>query len=278
MVWAGGSTAFGLPDMPIDRDDIQKKIKNNYFDFIINPNCWRIRTPVFKNLIVLDGEDHCLLHPRYLGRTLAYYKRELIWPVKAVRPIQFSLPDHLVDLTEADKIKKVHSSFSVYPGLRSDIAADYPSVIIEKWHDYIQDIKRSWFAISPKGAGYDCQRHYEIMGNAVLCIYLDAQAPKIMQDEFVNGINCLTFSTAAELVKKINECADAQELILRGRDALLKRHLSSCRAKQLLDDMLTMNMGSRFFPLYQSMRYGIYRCQKNGVELYRPFEGSNILI
>ena len=235
MVWSNGFTAFCLPDLNVDRDDIENKINANYYDIIINSSCWRVHTPIYKNLIVLDGEDHHYLHPLYLGRVIAYFKRELLWNVKTVLPIQFALPDHLLDLDIVQKTKLVHSSISVYPGIRQEIFDNFGNSRFTDWQEYILDIKKSWFGISPKGAGYDCQRHYEIFGNAILCIYLDNKAPRILKEKFVDGVNCITFSTVDELKTKIDHSVDKERLLEKSKDDLVKYHLASQRAKQVLD-------------------------------------------
>ena len=118
------------------------------------------------------------------------------------------------------------------------------------------DIKRSRFGISPKGAGYDCQRHYEILGNAVLCIYLDRAAPRILREQFLDGINCLTFDSLDSLKRKIDACKDSEALIQRGRQSLHEKHLSSCRAKQLLDRITALTGKKRRYHILSSLRYG----------------------
>ena len=256
MVWGNGATAFGLPDISVDRNDIEKKINTGYFDLIINSNCWRIHSPVYKNLVVLDGQDHHFLNPTYLGKVIAYFKRELMWEVKDVQPIQFALPDHLVNDSVVPKIKLTHASFSLSPGLRQEISDLYGSRLIHDWREYILDIKQSWFAISPKGAGYDCQRHYEILGNAVLCIYLNSRAPRILREQFVDGINCLTFNSINELKHKIDSCKNPEMLIERGRQSLHEHHLSNCRAKQLLESVHSLNGAHRRYHFFSSIRYG----------------------
>ncbi len=256
MVWGNGATAFGLPDISVDRTDIKKKIDTGYFDLIINSNCWRIHSPVYKNLVVLDGQDHHLLNPTYLGKVIAYFKRELRWNDSGVQPIQFSYPDHLADNTIFPKIKLTHTSFSLYPGLRQDISDYYGSCFFNNWDEYMLDIKKSWFGISPKGAGYDCQRHYEILGNAVLCIYLDAKAPRILREEFLDGINCLTFDSLDSLKRKIDSCKNPGSLIRSGRKSLLEKHLSSCRAKQLLNTIHLLSEKKRRYHIFSSVKYG----------------------
>jgi hypothetical protein len=255
MVWANGATAFGLPDLAVDREDIENKISAGYFDVIINSNCWRIHSPVYTNLVVLDGQDHHLLNPTYVGRAIAYCKRELLRDVPNVQPIQFSFPDHLVDFTEIEKTKLIHASFSLYPGLRQEIADMYGSRLIDDWTEYMHDIKRSWFGISPKGAGYDCQRHYEILGNAVLCMYSDRNAPRILREQFVDGDTCLTFGSLKELKYKIEHCSDRERLLHNGRAALLEKHLSSKRAEQLMDLIVERKRKIRRYHFYSAVRY-----------------------
>lgn len=256
LVWGNGATAFGLPDISVDRDDITTKIKTGYFDYIINSNCWRIHCPVYNNLVVLDGQDHHLLNPTYLGKVIAYFKRELLWDVKDVQPIQFSFPDHLVDTTDVEKTQQTHASFSVYPGLRQELSDVYGSRLFKEWHEYMQDIKRSWFGISPKGAGYDCQRHYEILGNAILCIYQDSSMPRILQEAFVDGFNCLTFSSVRELQKKIGHCSNPALLLRNGRQALLEKHLSSRRAQQVIDTVTSLRGTRRRYYFFSALKYG----------------------
>ncbi len=108
----------------------------------------------------------------------------------------------------------------------------------------IGDIKQSWFAISPKGAGYDCQRHYEILGQAVLCIFMDEGAPPLLRKCFRDGHNCLTFSNAEELRRKMDQCADPGRLIEQAREDLLSTHLASRRAEELVSVMVSKTLAS----------------------------------
>jgi hypothetical protein len=128
--------------------------------------------------------------------------------------------------------------------------------LFSNWQEYRNNIKRSWFGISPKGAGYDCQRHYEILGLSVLCVYLDNNAPIILRKSFIDGENCITFNNIGELNEKIDKCKDPSSLIENGKEALLKYHLSSCRAKKILDDLTIMNPKKRYFPTCADLQHG----------------------
>jgi len=92
-----------------------------------------------------------------------------------------------------------------------------------------------------KGAGYDCQRHYEILGNSVLCVFLDANAPALAGEYFVDGQNCLTFSSPEELLAKIENMTEPTATHRRSREDLVGRHLASKRAEQFL--LTTMRHG-----------------------------------
>jgi len=258
MLWAGGGYAFGMEESNIDREEIEQKIKNHYFDWIINLNCWRINSQNLPNLIAIDGEDHSLIHPKYYGRVIAYFKRELLANVRGILPIQFSLPDHLLDLSIQEKIKEIHASFSIYPGIREEISQFYPTAMFSQWHDYMNDVKKSWFGVSPKGAGYDCQRHYEILGNAILCIYIDHGAPRILKESFIDNVNCLIFQSVDELRGKIISCRNRESLIERGRNDLRKYHLSSVRALQILDKLENFKVHRKKYFFSHAIKYSYY--------------------
>lgn len=237
-LYGRGFHLFGLEDIEVDREDIARKVCGGYFDAIINSSCWRIESPLHPRLVVFDGEDHDRLQPKYLGNTSVYFKREASPGTKGIEPISFALPDFLFDETPLPKGKKYHASFMVNSPVRRELEARFqPFYQFSTWKEYLQDIKESWFGISPKGAGYDCQRHYEIFGQAVLCIYLDKSAPRFLQEAFIDGVNCLTFQTVHELVEKMEGCSDPRRLIAAARADLKRRHLASKRAESVLEAM-----------------------------------------
>lgn len=257
LIWCNGNYAFFMEDIAVDREDIERKICKKYFDAVINSSCWRIKSPVHEGMVVLDGEDHGLLNPKYYGKVKAYFKRELLSAAPGVLPIQFSMPDHLVNWSQVPKVKKFHASFSVYQGIRSEIAQRYSPISLNSWNEYISDIRKSWFGISPLGAGYDCQRHYEILGQAVLCVYLDRSAPKILQESFIDNQNCIVWRTANELFEKIDKCKDKEAILQRGKESLVQYHLSSVRAKQVLQEALKYN-SKKSITIYDKLSEAYY--------------------
>src|SRR5438132_1637275 len=183
-LYGRGFHCFGLDDLSIDRSDISAKVRKGHFDLIINSSGWRIACPLHPRLVVVDGEDHDRFVPRYVGKVALYFKRELFAPRSGVQPIAFALPDFLYDGSVVPRTKRYHASFLPTSEIRERLANTFvPQYTFQSWNEYLTDIKQSWFAISPKGAGYDCQRHYEILGNSVLCVFLDANAAALLRED-----------------------------------------------------------------------------------------------
>ncbi len=239
-LYGAGFHCFGLADDAVDRSDLARKIVGGWFDLIIAGNAWRLRCPLHPSLVVLDGQDYTDLNDRYAGRVALYFKRELPRPLPGIEPVLLALPDFLDRTVDAQparpRTQRVHASFRATSGIREELARLHPPRLgFRSWKEYAAAIASSWFALSPRGAGYDCQRHYEILGRAVLCIDLDADAPFALKAAFRDGENCLTFASVDELTRKIDACKDPLALIERGRADLASHHLASRRAEQLLE-------------------------------------------
>lgn len=234
-MYGRGFHLFGLEEVEIDRSDIPRQVRSGHFDAIINSSAWRIDCPLHPRLVVFDGEDHRELNLRYWNRGPLYFKRELDDSMVGVEPILFALPDPFFDEAPAPKVKKCHASYTVNSPIRRELQAHFPpDFSFSTWPEYLLDIKQAWFGLSPKGAGYDCQRHYEIFGQAVLCIYLDERAPRLLKGSFTDGVNCLVFRTVKELLEKMERCREPGRLIEAARADLKRRHLASRRAEAVL--------------------------------------------
>ena len=98
-LYGRGFTLYGLlDDIPIDREDIQMKVRANFFDLVLFGGIWR-NWEIYKDLgaslrpdrtVLLDGEDvqNIFLYSRWYltdkrraliprGRRYLYFKREL---------------------------------------------------------------------------------------------------------------------------------------------------------------------------------------------------------
>ena len=113
---------------------------------------------------MLDGEDDrgvLDLHKNYL-----YFKRELIPrnKHKNVKPISFSWPTK--NLTKPNPLIKSQKFGTVIPGNKD-------TYIFNNQKDYYNDYQQSYFGLTTKKEGWDCMRHYEILGNYSLPFFPD---------------------------------------------------------------------------------------------------------
>lgn len=183
-----------LPDVTIDRTDILAKIQNKVFDLIVIST-----NPVFnyeiyltaknsgygKNqIVIIDGADHTsiIVSPT----ECLYFKRERY--DELTLPISFSFPQEKICLNEIQKIKVF--SDSKPKASKDEILRNIPPSIRDfnyiavhgTEQDYYKEYQQSCFGITMKKAGWDCQRHYEIIFNRCLPYFLDIEQcpPTIM--------------------------------------------------------------------------------------------------
>lgn len=178
MYGMGMSVTRILPDLQVDRTDITAKIKNKYFDYIVYGSIWRCNNYIedilkyypAKKIIAVDGEDETNIHP-CINSNIIYFKRELITAKKNIFPISFSIPTNKVNFVKTNKIR---NKAICDPRDRS-------TYIYNNEVDYYQGYKESYFGVTMAKAGWDCMRHYEILANGCIPI-------------FINLINCPTLT------------------------------------------------------------------------------------
>jgi hypothetical protein len=173
-------TTYGLLDQYTkDREDIESKIRAHYFDLVIYGSIHRCQDYfelVYEHyspteIAVLDGEDHTVLAQGF--RRVPYFKRELIGEPEVVYPIGFSFPkEKLVD--PRNIIKEKDTAFIIPGNLNTYIYEDE----VAYYHDY----QISKWGITMRKGGWDCMRHYEILGNYCMPMFIGIQAcpPNIM--------------------------------------------------------------------------------------------------
>ena len=169
--WGKGFTVKNILNEfnSINREDIQQKIKNKYFDLVIYGSIRRsdqFLDEVIKydnKFIFIDGEDDDLIENKY-SRMGLYFKRELKSKKSSVLPINFAIPKSKI-LDQVDK-KPKNLLAPLIPGrLNTYIYNDEIS--------YYEMYKKSIFALTYKKAGWDCLRHYEILMNGCIPLFLD---------------------------------------------------------------------------------------------------------
>ncbi len=168
----GGMTAFWLiGDNNIDRSNIEEKIKDRYYDLIIYGAIKRCKdyydlvSKYYPNnkVILIDGNDESELDPLY--KKHLYFKRELIEKHPNLLPITFSIPT--CKLT-TPPIKKIQEYASCIPGQPE-------TYIFKSEQSYYEDYQKSYYGVTMKKAGWDCMRHYEILGNYCMPYFTDLE-------------------------------------------------------------------------------------------------------
>jgi hypothetical protein len=173
-LYGRGFTMFGLlgDDSAVDRTDIEQKIRSKYFDLIIYGSiqrCCRFLKEVLlsyppEQIVFVDGEDHTQIVPALLGRGI-YFKRELTDADSRVRPIQFAIPEERIGTLRRVKVKV--QAFIDPRDTRTYIYNDVAA--------YYGDYAESLFGVTTRKTGWDCLRHYEIMANQCIPLFIDLE-------------------------------------------------------------------------------------------------------
>ena len=160
-LWGGMTTFWLIGDNNIDRTNIEDKIKNHYYDLIIYgaiQRCKQYYDLVSKiyptnKIILIDGNDESDLNPLYEKHL--YFKRELTIDHPNLLPITFGIPTN--KLTTPNK-NKTQDYATCIPGQPE-------TYIFKDEKSYYGDYQKSFYGVTIKKAGWDCMRHYEILGN-----------------------------------------------------------------------------------------------------------------
>ena len=176
-----------------DRTDIEKKIKNKFFDLVVYGSIWRcadLFDLVLENypkdkIVLVDGEDSQKFH--HLVRAgVPYFKRELMYEANeefaqffnGVAPISFAFP--------TNKILGASKKTQLY-------AINDPrkpkSYVFEDEAAYYDDYRKSKYAFTIQKAGWDCLRHYEIMANGCIPLFENLPlCPRFVMQKFPKAL------------------------------------------------------------------------------------------
>ena len=160
----------------IDRTDIEKKIQNKYFDLVIYSSIRRsdlfLESVIKYNnkFLFIDGEDDNFIDERYSNSGL-YFKRELVNNKSNLIPISFAVPKEkiLKNINE----KPTNLLAPLIPGKLN-------TYIYEDEKTYYNMYANSIFGITNKKLGWDSLRHYEILMNGCIPLFLNIEnCPKL---------------------------------------------------------------------------------------------------
>jgi hypothetical protein len=166
-----------LPTREIDRNNIEYKIKTKYFDKVIYGNIRRC-LDLFdlvqqyynrESIILLDGNDEHN-QPGIWGEFVergVYYRRELSQEehthFSSIKPIHFAFPVNKIPKVPMNKTKLLAH---IIPGVPE-------TFVFNDERSYFEDYQQSLFGYTWRKAGWDCLRHYEIICNNCIPLFLD---------------------------------------------------------------------------------------------------------
>ena len=274
-VRGGGFSLYGLlKDLPGDnkseRQHIQQKLEQDWFDLIVVSNIWRQWGLMLQwqkllesncKLAILDGDDDARFYPatttriKHFGPTrwlsnlvnrekTIYFKREWTnvtrqWPYNCtMKKLAFSIPIEKIRSAPLQKIRRFPSHIVDHEV--AELVGGQTSYAFTSEADYRQNLAESRFGITTKRGGWECLRHYEIAANGTIPCFRDLNEKPIhcAPHGLLDGVNCISYSNAKNLMERINQLPNQEEK--RMRDAALDWARSSstkARAYELLEAM-----------------------------------------
>jgi len=174
MYGMGMSVTRLLDDIEVDRTDIEAKIRTRYFDLIVFGSIFRnvdflelvIGNYPADKIIAVDGEDHGRINTLALDFGMLYFKRELSLLQESILPINFAMPTSRFKPNLFNKTR----DFSICD------PRDRSTYIYKDEASYYGGYREARLAVTTKKSGWDCMRHYEIIANGALPVFLDVEA------------------------------------------------------------------------------------------------------
>jgi hypothetical protein len=181
----GFTTSYLLDDRNIDRSNLEEKIRDKYFDYIIYGSISRTRpyydivSSVYPDnkIAAVDGDDSdaiCLTLQPFTRHF--YFKRELRDAEEtSTKTLSFSLSSILHPIHFAIPEEKIRQQPNLNPinNFAQSIPYHDSGYQFDTEQSYYDDYYNSKFGITMKKAGWDCMRHYEIMANGCLPLFMN---------------------------------------------------------------------------------------------------------
>jgi hypothetical protein len=158
-------------------------------------------------------EPRALHFKREIARATWWFASYLLLPpgpavrlgrLRGMRRIAFCIPAERV-VSEPSPKTKDWPGHVVDPELADRVGAK-ASYAFEEAEAYHHDLRVSRFGVTVKRAGWDALRHYEIAANgAVPCFRdLDRKPPGSAPHGLVDGLNCVAYGDASELLERVH--------------------------------------------------------------------------
>lgn len=155
--------------------------------------------------------------------------------VRWLRPTSLSVPAQKI--VAAPPVKDREFATHVVDAQLAPLVGGRTSHVFDDEQAYRADLQRARFGVTGKREGWDCLRHYEIAANGAVPCFRDLRrkpatcAPHGLQD----GVNCLAYGNAQELLARIARLPDGEYARLQsGALAWARASTTVRRAEQLL--------------------------------------------
>ncbi|MEW6188002.1 MAG: glycosyltransferase [Thermodesulfobacteriota bacterium] len=255
---------FPTDGAQVDRDDIPRKIKNGYFDYVFcdlraMQQVLQILSDIPKGFVIIDGEDQPQSIP---PGPFVLCQRETDGSHYSI-PLPMALPEELMhwiqsydsspksytvgflgSFTQAYEERKIiaekislwfkDSLLNVCPVPQA--GGKTPEGWLPRDH-YYAELQKCRVLLTVRGAGYDTFRFWE--NAACNAVHISRKMPLFIPNDFDHGIHLFRFGRLAELKKIIDlvleEKVNSREMIGQNRDHLKRFHTTQARALYLLD-------------------------------------------
>jgi hypothetical protein len=197
-IWGKGFTMYGLlDDEEVDRTTIPEQLVNNEFDMLVLPlhhsiaQMPEIVVPMVKNslryfegkqIAIIDGWDQPYIAQELLNlcrqHGIKYFKRELTSDIEGVYPISFAFPEEKISdcmypMGHLDRKNREHVIAPLIPVNQSIDPSYMSTYIYDTEESYYEMYQNSQFALTSRKGGWDTLRHYEIMANGCIPLFVD---------------------------------------------------------------------------------------------------------
>jgi hypothetical protein len=197
-----------------------------------------------KKVVMIDGEDDPFIREPWPSRAAVYFKREYLkgrsYPPN-IRPLPFAaIPEEVPEIQEAtnEVFFMAHES---HP-FRREVAnalhgMGHQSKERMEKDGYNKLLASSRIGVSVRGAGWDTYRYWETpyMGAALLSQRLGIVVP----DDFKENEEAVYFETVddfeTKLKRMLSDKKRTEAMRMAGRRACMERHLSTHRARTVID-------------------------------------------
>ena len=161
---------------------VLEKIRSKFYDKIIYGSIHRDSSYIDEickiytkdKIIFLDGEDHTNIIFDLVDKG-RYFKRELIENNIDIFPISFAIPEEKI-------IKKYPNKEKLFGTV---VPGDLKTYKFNSEDEYYCDYAKSYYGITYRKGGWDCMRHYEILGAYTIpCFHKLEDCPKNIMVNF----------------------------------------------------------------------------------------------